>query len=48
MIDTATNTSPSTVAQTVIPRNSSKQNINSYSSNNEIEDLDSKNPNAEI
>ena len=48
MIDTATNTSPSTVAQTVIPRNSSKQNINSYSSNNEIEDLDSKNPNAQI
>ena len=47
MIDTATNTSPSTVAQTVIPRNSSKQNINSYLSNNEIEDLESKNQNPQ-
>ncbi len=47
MIDTVTNTSPSTVAQTVIPRNSSKQNINSYLSNNEIEDLDSKNQNPQ-
>ena len=48
MIDTATNTSPSTVAQTVIPRNSSKQNINSYLSNNEIDDSDSKNQNTQI
>ena len=47
MIDTVTNTSPSTVAQTVIPRNSSKQNINSYLSNNEIEDLESKNQNPQ-